>query len=296
MLLSVRNKNMSISVDTRGAQLMELTDVAGVQYLWQGDPRYWVNRSPLLFPFIGRLTNDVYRIGQKHYAMRIHGFASSHEFAVESYSDQSLTLRLDSNSVTRAQYPFDFSLYLTYTLQRRTLQISYRVVNLGEQIMFFGLGGHPGFRVPMRKGEIFSDYFLEFSKPCQPDQVGFTSEGFLNGVDMPFQLEEDTRLHLQHNLFDQDAIVLKDMARQVSLCSQTFGCCLTVCFPQMPYLGIWHRPKTEAPYVCIEPWSSLPARQGIIEELSCKSDLIHLPGGQSYENTWSITVCEEGAK
>lgn len=24
-------------------------------------------------------------------------------------------------------------------------------------------------------------------------------------------------------------------------------------YPDMPYLGLWHWPKTDAPYICIEP-------------------------------------------
>ena len=59
------------------------------------------------------------------------------------------------------------------------------------------------------------------------------------------------------------------------------------------YLGIWHMPHTDAPYVCIEPWASLPSRQDVVEELSCKSDLIHLAPGAKYENQWSITITEE---
>ena len=34
---------------------------------------------------------------------------------------------------------------------------------------------------------------------------------------------------------------------------------LRLSFPDMKYLGVWHAPKTEAPYVCLEPWTSVPA-------------------------------------
>ena len=58
----------------------------------------------------------------------------------------------------------------------------------------------------------------------------------------------------------------------------------------MPYLGMWHVPNTDAPYLCIEPWSSLPARQNVVEDFACKSDLIQLGPGKTYINTWSITI------
>ncbi len=66
--------------------------------------------------------------------------------------------------------------------------------------------------------------------------------------------------------------------------------CITIRFPQMKYLGIWHWPKTETPYVCIEPWTSLPARKGVLERLEEKEDLIQLGGGEEYRNEWSIEI------
>ena len=80
------------------------------------------------------------------------------------------------------------------------------------------------------------------------------------------------------------------MAREVTLRSKVSGRGVCVSYPDMPYLGIWHWPKTDAPYVCIEPWSSLPSRQGVVEEFTCKSDLIQLPAGKEYATTWSITL------
>ena len=85
-------------------------------------------------------------------------------------------------------------------------------------------------------------------------------------------------------------MILKNMGREVTLRSKKSHRGVCVSYPDMPYLGIWHRPKTDAPYVCIEPWSSLPSRQDVVEEFSCKSDLVHLPPRQTYESKWSITV------
>ena len=50
---------------------------------------------------------------------------------------------------------------------------------------------------------------------------------------------------------------------------------VTVSYPDFRYLGFWHKPKTDAPYVCVEPWTSLPSREGIVEDLSLQSDRLH---------------------
>ena len=52
-------------------------------------------------------------------------------------------------------------------------------------------------------------------------------------------------------------------------------------FPGFPYLGLWHCPHTAAPYVCIEPWCSLPSRQDLVEDLSDQPSLLRLPSGET---------------
>jgi galactose mutarotase-like enzyme len=289
MLITLHNTNLTFTVDTLGAQMMSLKS-EDREYLWQGDPQYWADRAPTLFPFIGRLTNNRYRFHGTEYNMGIHGFAAKMEFAVTEQEENRLTLCLSSSPATKKNYPFDFTFWITYRLEANTVRISYKVQNRGKDTMPFGIGGHPGFRVPLEAGEQFSDYYLEFSQPCQPDRVGFTPAVYLSGQDIPYGLEEDRRIRLKHSLFDDDAIILKNMDRQITLRSEKSGRGVTVTYPQMPYLGIWHMPKTDAPYVCIEPWSSLPARQDVVEEFSCKSDLIQLEPGDTYCNVWTISL------
>ena len=289
MQLTIENGTLSLTVDTLGAQMMNLK-CGGREYLWQGDPKYWGDRAPILFPFIARLTNDSYKFHGKTYPMSIHGFAAASEFSVAEQTGDKLVLELSGSDETRAQYPVDFLLRVVFRLEGNTLRTTYHVENHSGFTMPFGIGGHPGFRVPVEEGERFEDYYLEFSQPCQPDRVGFTPALYLSGHDRPYPLEAGRRISLRHDLFDEDAIILKNMDREIALCSGTSLRRVTVSYPGMPYLGIWHWPHTDAPYVCIEPWSSLPSRQDVVEELTCKSDLVQLPGGGTYDNTWTITL------
>ncbi len=154
--------------------------------------------------------------------------------------------------------------------------------------MYFGLGGHPGFNVPLSGSNDFSSYCLRFSGKCAPERVGFTKDCFLDGTFAPFPLDGGFILSLSHSLFDDDAIVLRNMAREVTLGSDKDSHSVTVSFPDMPYLGIWHMPRTDAPYVCIEPWCSLPSSNGEVTVFEEKTDLISLPCGETYKNTWTI--------
>ena len=79
------------------------------------------------------------------------------------------------------------------------------------------------------------------------------------------------------------------MADAVTLTSGQSGRYVKIRYPQMKYLGIWHTPRSEAPYVCIEPWSSLPSRQGIIEDLEKQENLVSVEENGVYCNQWSIS-------
>ena len=290
MTHTIRNDCLIVTVAEYGAELQSIRDEQGVEYLWQGDPKYWSDRSPMLFPFVGRLTNNNYKYMGKIYPMGIHGFAASSDFSVAEQGRDRIVLELKDSSATREQDPFAFALRITYALHEKTLQVTYRVENRDIKTMPFGIGGHPGFNVPLTTGEQFEDYELEFVCPCQPDRIGFSPTVYLNGHDEAYPLRDDRFIDLKHYLFDEDAVILKNMAREVTLRSKVSGKGVTVSYPNLPYLGIWHWPKTDAPYVCIEPWSSLPSRQDVVEEFSCKSDLVQLVSGKCYETTWSVSI------
>lgn len=287
---TLENSRLRLTVDSLGAQMMSLQTLDGREYLWQGDPRYWCDRAPVLFPFVGRLTGNSYRYGGQVYSMGIHGFAAHQDFSRLCPEPNRLVLQLTDNRETREQYPFAFSLNIIYELIDNRVQVTYQVENTGTGVLPFGIGGHPGFRVPLEEGEQFNDYILEFTGGCQPDRVGFTPQVFLSGQDQPYPLKEGKYLPLRHDLFDEDAVILKNMSREVTLRSPVSPHGVQVSYPDMPYLGLWHMPNTDAPYLCIEPWSSLPARQDVVEDFACKSDLIQLGPGRTYVNTWSITI------
>ena len=289
MLHTIQNPYLRVTVSEQGAQLQSILGTDGTEYLWQGDPAYWADRAINIFPYVARLTNGSYYLDGKPYRMNIHGIAMYRRFELESCTDTAMTFLLESDAETLEQYPRKFVFRIRYALEGNRLDVTFRVDNRDQRTMYFGLGGHPGFMVPLEAGKRFEDYRLRFGEACSPRRVGFTADCFLDGTDTAFPLENGTDLPLRHDLFHDDAIVLKDMAKSVTLESDC-GRSISVSYPGMDYLGIWHWPKTDAPYVCIEPWCSLPSTQDKIAVLEEQKDLLSLQPGGIYTNTWSITV------
>lgn len=288
MNITIQNQFLTVTVSRKGAELQSILGADGTEYLWQGDPAYWPDRALNIFPYVARLTEGTYQLdGQLHH-MAIHGIAPYRVFTPVSQEPDRLVLELRSDGETRLEYPREFSFRIVYALEGSTLNITYEVENRDEKTMYFGLGGHPGFRVP-RNGGSFESYRLRFGEACEPVRVGFTEKCFLSGEDASYPLVDGT-IPLRHDLFDEDAIVLKNMAHSVTLECPGDSHSVTVSYPQMDYLGIWHMPKTDAPYVCIEPWCSLPSTQDKIAVFEEQPDLISLAPGKTYQNNWRIQI------
>ena len=290
MLYTIGNEQLSVTISSYGAELQSIRNSQGVEYLWQGNPIYWNDRAINLFPYVGRLTEGTYLLQNKRYQMDIHGFIKSSNFQAEQTSLRSVSFWFCDDTLTRMQYPYSFLYRESYEVSQGTIIITYEILNRCKHEMHFGIGGHPGFNVPLDVDLEFSDYYLEFSNACKPFRVGMSKECFVSGIDEPFPLINGNILPLNHGLFVNDAIILTGMDSTVTLkCDKNDGA-VSVCFPQMRYLGLWHKPNTDAPYLCIEPWASLPSRQGIIEDLEQQPDLICLPVNETYRNTWSIRI------
>ena len=125
---------------------------------------------------MARLTGGKYSLDGKIYELPIHGFAPHCNFASAENKGNRLVLELQSNAETMKQYPREFTFRVIYELLGSTLTITYEVMNRDTRPMIFGLGGHPGFNVPLKDGLRFEDYRLRFPADCRPTRVGFTPD------------------------------------------------------------------------------------------------------------------------
>lgn len=283
-LITISDEFLTVTLDTAGAVFHSIVK-DGVEYLWQGSEKYWKFRDKNLFPYIGRMTEGCYLLGDRKYPMPLHGFAPGSEFSVSERSAASVTLTLTESEETLAMYPFSFRFDITYTLSGASITKRCKVTNTGSEEMFFGLGSHPGFNVPLNGEGAFEDWYFEFEEASSPVRIGFDPANYrLSDVNLPYALEDGKQLHLAHALFDDDAIVLQGMPKTVTLKSAASPRAVRVTYPGMNFLGLWHMPKTDAPYVCIEPWLSLPSHSAYMEDLSRQAYLQHLPAGEEYTN------------
>lgn len=289
MVHHLQNEHYRVAVQEAGAELTSFRDLAtDLEYIWTADPAFWPRHAPVLFPIVGKLPDGKYRHAGKTYALPQHGFARDENFDLVSRTADSLTFALTSSEKTLALYPFPFRLEIAYTLAGNSLETAYRVQNTGPEDMYFSIGAHPAFRCPLLPGEHFEDYYLEFEKP-ETVSRHLLDEGLQNGRKQPVLFGQQ-RLPLRYELFEQDAIVLKDLASQlVSLRTPLHGNGLDFEFRDYPFFGIWTK-GSGAPFICLEPWQGIASRVGDSGELREKEGIIRLAAGASFACSYTIRV------
>ncbi len=288
-LFQISNEKITIQVDSMGAELKSLKDVAtGREYMWCADPRYWKRTSPVLFPLVGGLKDGVYRLDGKEYRMGQHGFARDMEFRLKSQVAQEIWFTLESNEETMEKYPYPFVLELGYELADRTVVVKWRVKNPAGERMYFSIGGHPAFLCPIEEGTKQSDYMIRLDAG---EQVVCSSldDGLVNGKTVSCWLK-DGILPITEHLFDGDALVIEhDQAHSVALVKPDGTDYLRVEF-DAPLFGIWSPPKKQAPFICIEPWYGRCDRTGYTGGWQERDWTQTLDAGESFAADYRVTV------
>lgn len=90
------------------------------------------------------------------------------------------------------------------------------VIHLRQRPCCFLSEPHPGFQVPITDGEVFEDYMIEFEHPAHPQRL-LLDGAYLSGKKEPYPLQNDTIIPLQHNLFDNEMILLEQAARSLTI-------------------------------------------------------------------------------
>ncbi|RZJ65474.1 MAG: aldose 1-epimerase family protein [Flavobacterium sp.] len=236
----------SATIKYHGAELVSFKNPDGNEYIWNGDPEYWGKHAPVLFPVVGTLRKNSFTYKGQEYHLPRHGFARDMEFSLTHHSENQAVFSLQFSDETLARYPFRFWLQINYRLLNNTLLIGYSVINEGKEKMPFSLGAHPAFALP---GE-FSDYSLDFEKE---DAIkAFILENDLLSNQTETIGLQNHKLPLDYALFENDALIIKNVASKELSISRKGKTIVTVGYDDFPHLGLWT--KQDAPFLCIEPW------------------------------------------
>ena len=285
---SIRNDDLRVEISAQGAELQSIYNKhTKLEYLWNGQD-VWPKRSPVLFPIVGELKNKTYSYKGKSYSLSRHGFARDQLFTVSEHEEHTVTFTLTDSQESLAVYPFPFDFSIRYTIDGNELYVVYEVRNTGDEAMYFSVGGHPAFNLPLTDNIDFDDYYLVFSRVENAERYPISAEGLIETQPVAMPYYED-KLPLRRSLFYEDALVFKHLQSvSVTLESDKSDHGLTLFFEGFPYLGIWN--KKDANFLCIEPWCGIADSVTASGELTEKEGIVMLPPGEVFERQWSVEV------
>ncbi len=285
-MIILENNHLRAAIAAKGAELQGLINKqTGLEYMWNGDATYWGKHSPVLFPIVGGLKNNIYFYKGNSYHLSRHGFARDMEFSAQQLSATEALFTLTDNEASQEIYPFAFILQLRYRLAENILSCSYEVQNPGDKDLFFSVGAHPAFAVPLVKDSLYEDYWLQFN--VQENLQRWKLEnGLVASHAEPLPLQNN-RLRLHADLFYEDAIVIKHMqSNQVTLGCDQHPHGIHFRFNDFPFFGIWA--AKDAPFVCLEPWCGIADSVEHDQELKHKEGINTLSTEDNWERSWTV--------
>lgn len=280
----LKNEYLTVEISNVGAELKSILDSDNVERLWQGDPTWWEDQAPLLFPVCGCMTENRYLYNGKSYTMPPHGFAKDSVFLLESVDTKKAVYLLKSNEETLKVYPFEFELRVIYELNANKISVTYIVTNNSQWEMYFSIGSHEGYSSPGKT----TDYRMLFEN--DESLTNYLLEGpLLNGETQLIKLKNGALTFTDEEFKALDTLIfLNTNSKRVTLKKDNSDKSISVEFPETDNLLIWKEPGSE--FFCIEPWCGLPDYVGEVREISEKPAINKLEKSGVFQRTHTIII------
>lgn len=277
---TIGNEFMEVTVDLNGGALHSIIDRRdGENVMWDGSCG-WKRRDRVLFPFVCRRLDGTYTAGGKEYEIGAHGFAGNSRFAALEKTDESVTLALYSNTETLKIYPYDFVLYVKYTLSGNSLSIRYEVVNPADSPLYYSVGGHVAVKLD---GADTKGNFVRFDKSLKLKYI--LDGSFISGSEKA----DVSGFEASKDLFVKEDTLMLATGGSAEItveraCGKKLGFSVS-----SPVIAFWTDPE-EGNFVCVEPWWGLPDVMPKQSEISEKPFVIRLDGKKRHECGYDIKL------
>ena len=293
-MITLSNTVFTATIAVKGAELKSLVRKAdGKEFVWQGDPKFWEDSAPMLFPICGRLNDNRYTYGGKTYEMLLHGFLHTMMPSETHVGEDKVDLIYRDDATTYAQYPFHFALTVHFSLTENGLHCAVKIVNLDEKTMPYAIGAHPGFSLPLKEGATIADHYLRFPEAGATKRAVINDDGLFTGELLPYTLEANNEIRLSEEQFRIDGIFLANVGGVTELhCDGATDFVRVVC-PQNDVTGTWKEYGADAKFLCLEPWCGYPSIAGVPDVLDKKFGMYALAPANENAFVYDIEICRE---
>jgi galactose mutarotase-like enzyme len=287
---TLKYENVELVIDQKGAKILELK-INDNNVLFYNPKDIKHSGIPICFPIFGAMSEPL-KIEDNEYKMNQHGFARDMDFKVEKKTKDSITYMLTSNEETLEQFPFNFKLSVTYTIEKNALKINAKIEHLkaknalSTQDMPAVLAFHPCFAVNDPNNVYFFTNGSKYYDNLSPDNKNsFTkisnikdAKELKNYAPNCYQILENPDLSIIDHKLPFTYLL---PGRKDSL--------LKISYENFPYLTVW-RAKKDVEYICVEPATSL--KNAMVETVNQNKDkkIVTIPKGQKKQFELKIEV------
>jgi len=289
-MIEIASDALAATLNPHGAELWSLRDGDGQSLMTDADPTFWTGHAPILFPIVGGLARDRYRLRDgRSFSLPRHGFARRSDFAVVEAAADRAHFRLSESAETLAVWPFSFHLDLTYRIEGATLFTTANVTNTGDAEMPFSFGHHPAFAWPLPYGAAKEAHRILFEKREPAPIRMLDAAGQVLPEPRPTPVT-DRELIPTPELFADDALIWDRLESRSVLWGAPGTPSLRIDFDGLTMLGLWQKPG--AHYLCIEPWAGIADPTGYDGTLEEKPGIILLPPGDARAFRMDVTLVQ----
>ncbi|WP_026884598.1 aldose epimerase [Clostridium akagii] len=223
---------------------------------------------PVLFPLCGQLPNGKYELNGTQYSMKNHGLARINKWEVIDTSvkdNASITIKFQSDELTKKSFPFDFQVIFKYTLKGNELTISQQFENKSNIDMPMSIGYHPYFKAES-KDDIFYDT---------------NATEFLDNNDMKIKPVSKENINISKSV--ESKILLNHTGKSFTFKLNDLNRTFTFTYDKLfKYIVLWS--VIDSDFVCVEPWSAKNS------SLSTKQDLIYVKPNDKLDFSISLKI------
>ncbi|MBI3818974.1 MAG: aldose epimerase [Planctomycetes bacterium] len=221
---------------------------------------------PILFPIAGPLEGGRAAFEGAEIRLPRHGFAREQPwtFVDADVNIGKLAMRFASNDSTRAMYPYEFELIVSYQLFEHSIGVESCITNTGARPMPAQIGFHPYFN------------FSEADKSvARIEAVATRAFDNLLGKIVDYKSPALAGGEVDYHILDPNggAVRLRNAPGRTGVRLDYGG---------FPCAVVWTLPGKD--FVCLEPWS------GPAKSLNTGEGLIRLRPGQSDWRRWFVQI------
>ncbi|PAV31134.1 aldose epimerase [Virgibacillus profundi] len=289
-MIVIENNSLKVTIAQDDAEVREVIHKQNeISYMWTGDSAYWGRVSPVLFPIVGRLKEDQYQVKGESYSMSQHGFLRDVTFEVDKQEKDSASFTFQSACRFTDIYPYEFKATIHYKLKEDSLLVQWEITNENKGDMYFSIGAHPAFRIPLLEEENLEDYHVKLVPAENKNVLEYGIKDSL--IHKKGTAHDYERIPLQASLFENDALIYSNIDR-VTLESSKSNRGIEVTLKDFPFVGIWSKYDeqngTIAPFVCIEPWHGIADMHDTSGNLKDKFGINKLGAGEIFQAEYGM--------